>query len=303
MSEAAAAPAGPLRLQVDRFLTHLRGSRGASEHTLRAYRTDLAAFVSRNAALEPSGIERVHVRAFIAGIQKDGTASRATVLRRISALRSFVKFLRANGVLKGNPLLGVPLPKRQRPLPKFLTEAEMESLLSPSLGTEGWTRRDRAIVELIYSSGLRRAEAAGLNAGDLDFLEGTVRVFGKGSKERVVPVGKAALSAVREYLKDRGMPGAGEPLFTNVKGGTRITTHGIAFVFNRWVKRTAVMKKVSPHVLRHSFATHLLNHGCDIRAVQDMLGHASLQTTQVYTHVSLEKLQEDYRAAHPRVSR
>ncbi|MDX6768517.1 MAG: tyrosine-type recombinase/integrase [Elusimicrobiota bacterium] len=298
-----AAPDGPLRLQVGRFLTHLRGARGASEHTLRAYRADLEAFAARNAALDPSGIERVHVRSFIADIQKDGARSRATVLRRISALRSFVKFLRAEGTLKRDPLLGVPLPKRQRPLPKFLSEAEMASLLTPSLGAESWGRRDRALIELIYSSGLRRAEVAGLSVGDVDFLEGTVRVFGKGSKERVVPVGRTALSAVREYLRDRGMPPAGEPLFTGTKSGARLSADGVAFVFGRWVRRTAVLKKVSPHVLRHSFATHMLNHGCDIRAVQDMLGHASLQTTQIYTHVSLEKLQEDYRAAHPRVSR
>lgn len=302
MSDAE-APAGPLRLQVGKFLTHLRGARGASDHTLRAYKTDLEAFVSRNGALEPSGIERMHVRAFIADIQKDGTVARATVLRRISALRSFVKFLRANGTLKGNPLLGVPIPKRTRPLPKFLSEAEMEAILSPTTGTEAWNARDRAMIELIYSSGLRRSEVAGLSVGDVDFLEGTVRVFGKGSKERIVPVGKTALGAVREYLRGRGMPPAGDPLFSNLKGGTRITPHGVAFVFSRWVKRTSVMKKVSPHVLRHSFATHMLNHGCDIRAVQDMLGHASLQTTQVYTHVSLEKLQEDYRSAHPRVAK
>lgn len=302
MSDAA-APAGPLRLQVARFLTHLRGARGASEHTLRAYRKDLDAFVSRNEALEPAGIERVHIRAFIADIQKDGSVARATVLRRISALRSFVKFLRANGTLKGNPLLGVPLPKRQRPLPKFLTEAEMDAILHPeSAGTAAWNRRDKALVELLYSSGLRRAELAGLNVGDVDFLEGTARVFGKGSKERIVPVGRHALTALREYLRDRGMPPSGEPLFLNLHKG-RITVDGIAFVLNRWIKRTSVMKRVSPHVLRHSFATHMLNHGCDIRAVQDMLGHASLQTTQIYTHVSLEKLQDTYRSAHPRVAK
>lgn len=296
------APDGPLRLQVAKFLTHLRGARGASEHTLRAYRSDLETFASMNAGLEPSAIERVHVRSFIADIQKAGAASRATVLRRVSALRSFVKFLRSSGALKGNPLLGVPLPKRQRPLPKFLSESEMAALLSPELGTEGWTKRDRALIELIYSSGLRRAEIASLSVGDVDFIEGTVRVFGKGSKERVVPVGKTALGVLREYLRDRGMPPAGEALFTN-QGGKRLSADGVAFVFGRWVKRTSVLKKVSPHVLRHSFATHMLNHGCDIRAVQDMLGHASLQTTQIYTHVSLEKLQEDYRAAHPRVTR
>lgn len=297
------APDGPLRLQVGSFLTHLRGARGASEHTLRAYRKDLEAFAAAQPSLDPSGIERVHVRAFIAGLQKDGVLARATVLRRISALRSFVKFLRANGTLKSNPLLGVPLPKRQRPLPKFLTESEMEAVLNPeAVGAQPWSRRDRALLELLYSSGLRRAELAGLNVGDVDFLEGTARVFGKGAKERIVPVGRQALAALREYLRGRGMPPSGEPLFLNLRKD-RITTDGVAFVLRRWLKRTSVMKKVSPHVLRHSFATHMLNHGCDIRAVQDMLGHASLQTTQVYTHVSLEKLQDAYRQAHPRAPR
>lgn len=296
----AGPPPGPLRLETERFLTHLRAARNYSPHTLRAYGADLASFVAAHPALEPSAIERVHIRQFVADIQKDGALSRATVLRRVSAVRSFVKFLRANGTLKGNPLFGVPLPKRVRPLPKFLTESEMAELMSFTAGfDEAWRLRDRALVELIYSSGLRRSEAVGLNCGDLDFLSGTARVFGKGSKERVVPVGGQALKAVREYLQSRPRREDADPLFVNARGG-RLSDAGIAFVLARWVKRSALTKKVTPHVLRHSFATHLLNRGCDIRAVQEMLGHASLQTTQVYTHVSLERMKQVYSESHPR---
>jgi site-specific recombinase XerD len=157
------------------------------------------------------------------------------------------------------------------------------------------------MIELLYSSGLRRTEISTINVGDLDILSGTVRVFGKGSKERIVPVGKEALSRLREYLRSRGGPNDGEPLFSNLRGA-RLSSEGVAFVVRRWVKRSSLLKKVTPHVFRHSFATHLLNRGCNIREVQEMLGHADLNTTQIYTHISLQKLQEVYKGAHPRSS-
>lgn len=295
---ATEAPSGPLRLQTARFLTHLRATRNYSPHTLRAYSNDLEAFLVRHPGLEPSGIERLHIRSFLADLQKDGTLSRASILRRMAALRSFIKYLRAGGVLKGNPVFGVALPKRPRPLPKFLTENEMAELMSVPSGSGAGNRRDRAVIELIYSSGLRRAELVGLNRGDVDFLSGTVRVFGKGSKERVVPVGDGALKCLREYLSERRGEDA-EPLFTG-PSGKRLSEAGLVFVLNRWVKASALKKKITPHVLRHSFATHLMNHGCDIRLVQEMLGHVSLQTTQIYTHVSLERMKEVYAESHPR---
>ncbi|MDE2491014.1 MAG: tyrosine recombinase [Elusimicrobia bacterium] len=287
-----------MRLEIERFLTRLRASRGASPHTLRAYRADLEAFAAAASGVEPRDLDRTHVRAYLAGLQS-GSLSRATVLRRASALRSFVRFLRAEGLLARDPFLGVPLPKRVRPLPKFLTEAEMEQVLSVPADADSASRRDRALVELLYSAGLRRAELAALNVGDLDLLSGTARVFGKGSKERIVPVGEAALELLREWLRARGGAGDGEPLFVNERGG-RLSADGVAFLVRRWVRRAALMKNVTPHVFRHSFATHLLNRGCDIRHVQEMLGHASLQTTQFYTHVSLQRLREVYKDAHPR---
>lgn len=293
------APPGPLRLQSERFLTHLRATRNYSPHTLRAYGKDLEAFVVKYPGLEPGGIERVHVRAFLADLQKEGGLARATILRRMAALRSFVKYLRSAGLLKGNPIFGVPLPKRGRPLPKFLTENEMAELMAVPAGPGTAQRlRDRALIELIYSSGLRRAEVVSLNCGDVDYMSGTVRVFGKGSKERVVPVGDGALRALRAYLQGRRREDA-EPMFTGPTG-KRLSDAGLVFILSRWVKASALKKKITPHVLRHSFATHLMNRGCDIRMVQEMLGHVSLQTTQIYTHVSLDRMKEIYKDSHPR---
>ncbi len=290
----------PLRLQLERFLTHLRGTRNYSSHTLRAYGKDLADFVAKYPELKPEGIERVHVRAFLADLQKEKILARATIRRRMAALRSFVKFLRAGGLLKGNPIFGVPLPKSGRPLPKFLTESEMLELLAIPLGPNGKHQlRDRAVIELIYSSGLRRAEVVSLNCGDIDSLAGTVRVFGKGSKERLVPVGEAALRCLRNYLQLRARNNNTDPVFIG-PSGKRLSDAGLVFILNRWVKASTLKKKITPHVLRHSFATHLMNRGCDIRLVQEMLGHASLQTTQIYTHVSLDRMKAVYQSSHPR---
>lgn len=287
-----------MRLQLERFLTRLRAAKNYSPHTLRAYRADLEGFLGKFPGLEAADLDRAHVRRHLAELQS-GEASRATVLRKASALRSFVKFLRLEGELKRDPFLGVPMPKRARALPKFLTEAEMQQVLDAPSGADAGSERDRAMIELLYSSGLRRAEVRALNVGDVDLLAGTLRVFGKGSKERIVPAGDAALKRLRDYLRSRGGPADGEPLFVNLRG-ERLSEEGVAFVVRRWVRRSSLLKKVTPHVFRHSFATHLLNRGCNIREVQEMLGHANLNTTQIYTHVSLQKLQEVYSDAHPR---
>ncbi|OGS39946.1 MAG: hypothetical protein A2506_12240 [Elusimicrobia bacterium RIFOXYD12_FULL_66_9] len=287
-----------MRLQVERFLTRLRAAKNCSPHTLRAYRADLEGFLAKFPGLEAADIDRSHVRRHMAELQS-GASARATVLRKASALRSFVGFLRREGGLSRDPFLGVPLPKRTRSLPKFLTEAEMSEILTAPVSAGPGEERDRALIELLYSSGLRRAEIAVLNVGDVDFLSGTVRVFGKGSKERIVPVGENALKCLRAYLRSRGGPGDGEPLFANLRGA-RLSQDGVMFLVRRWIKKSSLLKKVTPHVFRHSFATHLLNHGCDIRVVQEMLGHASLRTTQIYTHVSLDRLRDVYKGAHPR---
>lgn len=287
-----------MRLQVERFLTRLRATKNCSPHTLRAYRADLEVFLAKFPDLAAADIDRSHMRRHLAELQS-GSLARASVLRKASALRSFIGFLRREGELARDPFLGVPLPKRTRTLPKFLTEAEMAEILAAPSSAGPGQERDRALIELLYSSGLRRAEVSSLNVGDLDLLSGTVRVLGKGSKERVVPVGNDALRCLRAYLRGRGGPGDGEPLFANLRGG-RISQDGVMYLVRRWIKRSSLLKNVTPHVFRHSFATHLLNHGCDIRVVQEMLGHASLRTTQIYTHVSLDRLREVYKGAHPR---
>ena len=221
------------------------------------------------------------------------------MLRKVSALRSFSRYLRQHAALKEDPFLNVPRPKKELKLPKFLTEGEIERLLDLEDGPPDPLRdRDRAILELLYSSGLRRSELVGLNVGDLDTLAGTVRVFGKGARERLSPVGRRALERIRAYLQRRPGASAGEPLFVNNRLG-RLSDAGVAFILTRWVRRSSLLKSVTPHVLRHSFATHLLNRGCDLRSVQELLGHKRLATTQIYTHMSLDRLKEVYGKSHP----
>jgi integrase/recombinase XerC len=282
-----------------RFLTHLRASRGASAHTLRAYETDLDLFLKRFPSLEAGLVDRNHIRAHLAALQSS-KLGRSSVLRKISALRSFLRFVRQEDGLCRDPFAGLVMPRRQARLPKFLTEGEAGDLVGrtprgPHL------ERDQALLEFLYSSGIRRAELAGLSVGDVDFLSGTVRVFGKGSRERVVPVGQTALERLRAYLKKRigALEKGDAPLFVNDRGG-RLSGDGIAFILKRWVKDSGWTKPLSPHTLRHSFATHLLNAGADLREIQEMLGHKNLATTEVYTHISLEKLKQVYDRSHPR---
>lgn len=291
---------GGLAIAVERFLSHLRASRNYSVHTCRAYRADLAHFGSCFPDADPQSLSRAHVRAYLARLQQaKPPPARNSLLRRASALRSFSRYLREQGVLKADPFLSVPLPKKEARLPKFLTENEIGGLLGAAGGPEAFRGRDRAVLELLYSSGLRRSEVSGLNVGDVDFVGGTVRVFGKGSRERVVPVGDVALSRLRDYLKTRGGAPSGAPLFLNGKGG-RLSDQGVAWILKRWIRASGWPKPVTPHVFRHSFATHLLDHGCDLRSVQEMLGHKNLATTQVYTHLSLEQLKRVYGRSHPK---
>lgn len=282
-----------------RFLAYLRASRGASSHTLRAYQADMELFLKRFPGLEAERVERGHVRQHVAAMQASAL-KRGSILRKISALRSFLRFVRRERGLSRDPFAGLILPRRQARLPKFLTESEASDLLGRAPPGPR-SRRDLALIELLYSSGLRRAELSSLNVGDVDFLTGTVRVFGKGSRERVVPVGQPALERLRAYLKERGVVAerGDAPLFVNGKG-KRLTADGVAFLLKRWARAGGLNKPLTPHTLRHSFATHLLNAGADLRQIQEMLGHKNLATTQVYTHVSLEKLKKVYESAHPR---
>ena len=250
----------------------------------------------------PSEVDRDRIRTYLARLQAQTGFARNSVLRRMSAVRSFARYLRKEGALSADPFANVPMPKKQPRLPRFLSEAEMAELLDAAFKQGRFSARDKAVLELLYSSGLRRSEVSSLNVGDLDFFSGAARVMGKGGAERLVPVGSRSMAALKRYLDARPGAHGGDPLFLNWRG-QRLSDQGVAVILRRWMAAAGWHKKVTPHVFRHSFATHLLNQGCDLRAVQEMLGHKNLATTQVYTHVSLERLKDVYKTAHPRASR
>jgi len=295
---------------LEEFLEYLRAERHLSEHTLRNYAKDVSQFLGfweenqPGQALHMAGYR--HIRAFLAGSLKG--RSKSTMARKLSALRTFFKYLQRRGVLEQNPARLAPTPKADKPLPHFLTVDEVFHLLSQVGGdTTFRSRRDRAILELFYSGGLRLSELAGLNLKNVDVDQGTVRVWGKGAKERLAFLGKPAKAAVQAYLVVREemlrhKALATEALFLNRRGG-RLTVRSVARCVDRHTLTGGVAGKVSPHALRHSFATHLLAGGCDLRSLQEMLGHADLATTQVYTHLSAERLKDVYFSAHPRASR
>ena len=272
-----------------------------SPQTVRAYQTGLAEFVTfcqarriaREKALTPANL-----RNFIAYLQLNHPA-RNTVLRKIATLRSFTAYLLRQGILDKNPFKLLPSPKRERLLPKFLSEPETDRFLDTAQHNKHFAARDKALFELMYSSGLRRSEVVGLKIRDVDFFNGLVKVFGKGRKERLVPVTAAALEALNTYLASRKNPQADEALFLN-KNGSPLSGDGLAYVFRKTAVSSNLARHITPHSLRHTFATHLLNHGCDLRSLQEMLGHSNLSATQVYTHVSLDQLKKVYNQAHPK---
>jgi tyrosine recombinase XerC len=296
---------------IQRFLLYLRAERNASAHTVRAYQHDLQQF---NAFLKTKyprlSMDRNHrlvIRDYLSHLHEQ-ELQRATILRAIAVLRAYYKFLIQEGVASQTPFVGLPMPKREKRLPRFLAEADMRDLLElAAQSTYKWAPRDAALLELLYSSGLRIQELCQLNAEDLDVWSGMLRVFGKGQKERMVPVGETAIKRVHAYLEKRrpgGLAGSpkgprGTPMFLNPRGG-RLSDRGARLVVARWVQKAALQKNISPHSFRHSFATHLLDRGCDLLAVQEMLGHRNLATTQTYTHVTAEHLKKQYQKAHPR---
>ena len=283
-----------------KFLLHLQ-SKNFSPHTLRAYGADLAeteAYLSAQNLAPREFFLHKNLRAYLA-LVTEKNPKKNTVLRKISVLRSFAKYLLKQGVLEINPFKLLPLPRRERLLPKFLTEEETERLLNTAANRGKTPARDRALFELIYSSGLRRSEVTGLSVSDVDLNLGVARVMGKGSKERLVPITDAAISAVREYLAQRPAYEGKSPLFLNRLGG-RLSGDGLAYLTKNITIKANLARKITPHSLRHSFATHMLNNGCDLRSLQEMLGHKSLAATQVYTHVSLERLKKVYGESHPR---
>ncbi|MXW73649.1 MAG: tyrosine recombinase XerC [Chromatiales bacterium] len=291
--------------QVDAFLHHIRFERRLSEHTVSAYRRDLAALgeycAERNLA-DWSGLSTGDLRRFAAGAHRRGLAPR-TVQRRLAGARSFFNYLESEGAISRNPARGVKAPRPPRSLPQTLDLDQVTRLLDiPDRDTVAC--RDRAMLELIYSSGLRLAELAGLDLGGVDVREGLIRVTGKGRKTRILPVGRKAIDALKAWLRRRGeLAAAGEnALFVGVRG-RRISSSSVQARLDYWARHAGLPGRVYPHMLRHSFATHMLESSGDLRAVQELLGHADISTTQVYTHLDFQHLSRVYDRAHPRARR
>jgi len=282
------------------FLEHLAAERGASPHTLRAYATDLREFSEflRSQGASVKAADPSLVRAYLARLHQRRLA-RASIGRRLASVRSCFRFLARHGVIERNPARQIRSPRQARRLPSFVPKDESKELLDRPLGSSPAAMRDHAMLELLYATGIRAAECCGLDCADLDRGLGTVRVMGKGDKERMVPVGDAALAAVDRYLSARGR--ATGPLFTNQRGG-RLTTRSAQRIVGRQARLAGLDRRVTPHTLRHTFATHMLGEGADLRLIQELLGHSRLSTTQRYTHVSPEQLMKVYDAAHPRAT-
>jgi integrase/recombinase XerC len=295
--------------RIEGFVETLSAEKGFSDHTCRAYRKDLEQFssylrVQRQGKTEPDirEVDDLIIRSYLGFLHKK--YEKTTIARKLSALRSFFRFLMKRGAIERNPAETVLTPKRGRPVPKYLSVDETFRLLDGVKGESVLALRNRAILEMLYSAGLRVGELVAMDVQDVDFQGAWVRVVGKGNKERLSPVGNNALRCVRGYL-DKRSPGktmrdrAGEALFLNRQGG-RLSARSVGRLLDKVIRQLGLTRPITPHGLRHTFATHMLDAGADLRVVQELLGHASLTTTQRYTHVSIDRLTEVYDRAHPR---
>jgi integrase/recombinase XerC len=289
--------------EIGQFLLYLDSNRGSSPHTVGAYRSDLtrfSIFCRTMLNIETwSAIDRRDVRNYLGHLVESGYSS-ASITRNLAAIRSFFRFMCRQGVLDDNPAKGIVAPKGEKRLPKFLTIREMESILDAPHSLDVLSLRNHAIVELFYSTGIRLSELVGLRVGDVDLLGENLKVRGKGKKERMVPVGRKAIDSIRSYLRVESHPaGPTTPLFTNKRRGA-ISARQVQRIVRKLLSSAAADRGLSPHAIRHSFATHLLDKGADILSVKELLGHSSLSSTQIYTHLTVDKLKAVYRKAHPR---
>lgn len=297
-----------MRRPTEDFIKYLLSEKHYSIHTTQAYRTDLKQFVEfltqKRGKSDQHPVEEAtkeEIRSFLGGLVRHGMSKRS-VARKLASLRAFFGYLTRMGVVKTNPTVTLVSPKIGKNLPRFLQEEEILKGLDSISQDSASGIRDRAILELFYGTGMRLSELVGLNLGDLNLTTGTVRVYGKGGKERVLPLGKKVGKAVEDYFSRRGefCPKDGNrALFLN-RWGERISPRGVQLLVRRWLRRVSEKEKLSPHVLRHTFATHLLDRGADLEAVKELLGHSSLSTTQVYTHLTMDHLKKVYHQAHPR---
>jgi integrase/recombinase XerC len=313
-----------MRDHLKAFLAYLKLNRHVSPHTVRAYDSDVTqylAFVAsesgkKMSALGPADLDMNSVRAHITELNKAGKA-RSSVARKLSGLRTFIKYLRREDVIDHDPAAMAVAPKRDQTIPSHLSEPEIARLIETPDTGDPLGRRDRAILELFYASGLRLSELVAIDLEDLNLGDRMVRVMGKGGKERILPFNQSTVAAIKAWMKDRASilgtrePGTGsrksktakaDPLFINYRG-TRLTGRSVDRLLRRYVAQCSTRMGISPHALRHSFATHLLQRGADLRAIQELLGHARLSTTQRYTHVNAAQLIDVYRKSHPRAGR
>lgn len=293
-----------MKNRIDLFLDYLLHGRNASVHTIDAYRRDLLQYrtflAARGKTVEKA--DNVAVRGFMADLYAEGVL-KSTAARKLAAVRAYYQFAIRRGWRKDNPARVVATPRQDKPVPSFLSEQEMADFLDLPPSSRVLDLRDRAALELMYASGVRVSELVGLNLDDIALSGKLVRVRGKGKKERLVPFGRAAEESLRRYMAERGLINRGrisaDALFLNVRG-ERLSVRSIQRLVAACLRRAAVRRKISPHSLRHSFASHLLSRGADLRVIQELLGHASLATTQKYTHLDLGHLMKVYRKSHPR---
>lgn len=290
-----------MKKNVVSFLNFLSAEKNASPHTVKNYRIDLREFSIFLKEKDSREVTYLDIRSFLAYL-KGRAYSRSSISRKLACIRSFFKYLARENLLETNPAAGIQTPKREKRLPHFLNPEEMIRLLEAPAKNTWEEKRDKAILETLYSSGLRVSELVGLNQEDVDVFGGLVRVKGKGKKERIVPLGQMALKALQTYVEHKPSRdhrnALKAPLYLNRSGG-RLSDRSIRRMILKYTRRIALNKEVSPHTLRHSFATHMLDRGADLRSVQELLGHENLSTTQIYTHVTTKRLKEAYDAAHP----
>ena len=284
---------------IEKFIRYLEIEKNYSPHTVLNYKLDLEDFGKFLGEAELEKVDYLFLRKYLA-ILKEKRLGTRSVGRHLSTLRSFFRFLTKDGYLKSNPILSLSSPKQEKHLPSFLTEDEVAKLIESAFAKDEEDEmglRDRAILETFYSTGIRISELVGLNYQDLDFIGGIVKVLGKGRKERIVPIGDRAIKAIRAYTEMKKKEE--EAVFLN-KNGKRISTRGVRNIVGKYIRIAGTKQGVSAHTFRHSFATHLLNRGADLRSVQELLGHANLSTTQIYTHLTTDRLKSVYDKAHPR---
>lgn len=297
---------------IENYINHMRVEKGASKLTLLGYKTDLMQYINfiaqkKNLPAEKVSLEMLNhrlLREYLAQMQEKNL-KRATMARKLAALRSYVRYLCQANILKSNPIAAVTTPRQDKKLPKFLYSQEIDLLLNAPDISASLGRRDKAILETLYATGLRVSELVGMDLKDIDFNEKLIKITGKGEKQRIVPVGSKALEALELYIEKtrktliKKADDHHDAVFLN-KFGTRLSDRSVRNIINKYVEKVAINQKISPHTLRHTFATHLLNKGADLRAVQELLGHVKLSTTQIYTHLTRDSIKAIHSDTHPR---